>query len=176
MGFDGLLHLPLKENTAQTNSTATLADTSYQALLTLLGEYGVDPARVAFIEDLYVYFKSLTLTNVLTVDKFGSGATILSGQLASIFGVPIVISGQMPKASSDGMIDGATPGNNDAGRILAVNRDMWTVGIRQPIRIATERSESKGLTSVVITIRLALACYGVRASAQHVALNYHITV
>jgi len=176
LGFDGLLHLPLIDNTGMKSAQTTLASTSFTALLALMGKYGIDPRKVAFVLDMWTYLKAIQLTDVQTYDKMGANATLLSGQLAAIYGIPIVVSEQMAKADSSGLIDGVTPANNDAGRIIAVNRDMWKVGLRRAVTVRAQRDETAGKTAVTATFRLAFVCFGTRASATHTALAYHITV
>lgn len=177
LGFDGILHYCLAEVTGQKSSVTTLATTSFLTLLSLLGKYGDDPTRLCFILDRGSKLKALGLTEFLGVDKFGSGATILTGQIGSIFGSPVVMSGTLALSNATGQVD-QTAGNNTKGRIVLVNRDMWKVGMRRTVRIATERSESKGLTSLVCTFRMGLQCLGDRSSAQyaHTALGYNVTV
>ena len=58
--------------------------------------------RLVFIQDLTTYIQMVTATDspLITVDKFGPRATILTGQLAALWNVPIVVSDAL-KASQD---------------------------------------------------------------------------
>jgi HK97 family phage major capsid protein len=176
IGFDGMLHLPLVDNTDMKSEQATLSAESFVALLGLMGKYGIDPKQVVFIMDLWTYLKAIQIDEVQTYDKMGVNATLLSGQLASIWGVPIIVSEQMQKADDTGVIDGTTPANNTKGRLLAVNRGMWRVGLRRAVTVRAERNEAAGKTAVTASFRLAFNCFGDRSSATHTALAYNITV
>lgn len=57
-----------------------------------MGKYGVTPGNLAYITGIKGYLKLLSLTDVTTVDKYGPGATILSGELAKLDGIPVIVS------------------------------------------------------------------------------------
>ena len=52
-----------------------------------------------FVSDIRTWLQAIALTEVITVDKLGSAATIRSGQLALVYGVPYLVSGLMAVAS-----------------------------------------------------------------------------
>jgi hypothetical protein len=177
IGFDGLIHYPLVEVTGQKSDLVALATNDFATLISALGKYGDHPDRCAFILDRWTKNKAIQLSDFKTKDKLGDQATLLTGQIGQIFGVPTILSSQIAKSDANGRIDGATPGNNTLGRLLLVNRDMWKLGVRRNIRIAVERSESKGYTSLVCTMHIAFQCFGNRSSSDycHTALGYNIT-
>ena len=176
IGFDGLIHLPLVENTAQgTDFSNNLSADAFLGALKTLGKYGVNPNESVFITDVATMTAALGLAEVETLEKFGPGATILTGQLGSIYGHPLILSGQMLAAEADGKV---TDGGNtvDRGRILAVNTSQWRVGFRRTLLIETDRDIQKRQNTMVVSLRLAFAeRTGDRASAQHTALVYNIT-
>jgi HK97 family phage major capsid protein len=172
LGFDGLVHYCLNEVTGQVSDVGTLEVADFATLLGLLGKYADDRSRLAFIADRWTLLKAIQLDDFRTVDKLGPNATLLTGQVGQIYGVPVVLSGQIEKANATGQVD-QTSGNNTKGRIVLVNRDMWKFGVRRNIRVATERDESATLTKIVVTMRIGLQCYGDRSSAEycHTALR-----
>jgi HK97 family phage major capsid protein len=176
LGFDGLIHYPLIEVTGQATSIGALGTSSFATLIGLLGKYADEPSRCAFIVDRWVKNKAIQLDDFRTLDKLGAQATLLTGQIGQIYGIPTVLSSQIAKSHASGYVHYST--GNTLGRILLVNRDMWKFGVRRNITIATERSEAKGLTSIVVTMRLGLQCFGDRTSAQycHTALGYNTTI
>lgn len=178
VGFDGLIHYCLNEVTGQKSDLGTLEVADFATLLGLLGKYADDPSRLAFIGDRWTLLKAMQLDDFRTVDKLGEKATLLRGQLGQVYGVPVILSGQLEKSDANGRIDGATPGNNTKGRLILVNRDMWVFGIRRNIRVATQRDEAKTQTSIVASMRIGLQCYGDRSSADycHTALGYNATI
>ena len=121
IGFDGLIHLPMIENTPQSISQAGQITTdAYLKMLKRLGKYGVSSTDTVYVTDIATFVSTLGLDSVETVDKLGPQASILTGQLATVYGHPLVVSGQMRLTDTDGKI--THDGNNiDRGRLLALN-------------------------------------------------------
>ncbi|MBN4064353.1 phage major capsid protein [Dehalococcoides mccartyi] len=175
VGFDGLLHLPLVDNTSQANNlNGSVTAAAYNQALKLLGKYGVRNNEAVFITDVNTYLSSLALDEVETVDKLGANATILTGQLGVIYGHPLIVSEQMRLADADGKVtDGST---GTTGRILATNRNQWRIGFRRELSIETERDIQKRQNVMVVSMRIALSeRTGARSSATHTALQYNVT-
>ena len=176
IGFDGLLHLPLVDNTGQSMSLAgNILSSAYLSALKKLGKYGLSQSETVFITDVATFTASLGLSSVETVDKLGPKATIRTGQLGSIYGHPLIVSGQMRIADSDGKVsDGGN--DSDRGRILAVNTSQWRVGFRRSLMIETQRDIQKRQNVMVVSMRLGFAeRSGDRTKAKHTALVYNIT-
>ena len=150
VGFDGLLHLPLVDNTAQGNDHGDAPDADmYNEVRGLLGKYGVRPSELAYIVDVSTYIKSLGAEEFRTLDKLGPQATILNGQLAQVDGIPVIVSEQMAKSDDDGKVtSGAT---NAKGRLLLVNRSQWRLGFRRELMIETTRDIQKRQNIMVIS-------------------------
>ena len=177
IGFDGLMHLPLVDNPSQSvthgNSISTDA---YLNLLKKLGKYGVSASDTVYVTDVATFVSSLGLASIETVDKLGPKATLLTGQLATVYGHPLVVSGQMRLSDADGKV---TNGGNthDLGRLLAVNTSQWRVGFRRNLMIETERDIQKRQNVMVVSMRVAFAeRSGDRSNAEHTALAYNIEV
>ncbi|MBN1367183.1 MAG: phage major capsid protein [Dehalococcoidales bacterium] len=177
LGFDGLIHYCLNEVTGQKSDMGTLEVADFATLIGLLGKYADVPERCAFIVDRWTKNKAIQLDDFRTVDKLGAQATLLTGQIGQVYGVPVILSDQVQKSNATGQVD-QTSGNNTKGRIVLVNRDMWQFGIRRNVRVAVQRDEPKTLTSVVVSMRIGLQCFGDRSSANycHTALGYNVTV
>ena len=89
IGFDGLMHLPLVDNTGQANNHgAAVSDDMFNEIRGKLGKYGVRPSELAFVTDINTSLKSLTVSNFRTLDKLGPSATLLTGQLGAVEGIP----------------------------------------------------------------------------------------
>lgn len=72
-------------------------------------KYGVNPANLALVLNSAKYLQLLNDTNTITVDKFGTNATIKTGQLASIWGIPIFVNDSAPGSDAVGVTNvGAT--------------------------------------------------------------------
>ena len=176
LGFDGLLHLPLVGNATQSNSHGADPDAAmYNEVRGMLGKYGVRPSELAYVTDVSTYIKSLGIDEFRTLDKLGPQATILSGQLAQVDGIPVIVAEEMAKSDDDGKVtSGAT---NTKGRLLLVNRSQWRLGFRRELMIETTRDIQKRQNIMVVSMRLAfMERTGNRATATHTALQYNITV
>ncbi len=182
-GGDGLLHLPLVDNTNQlVNQNAAISTAMFKNLLAKLRKYALNPsggnnrvdADAAFFTDIRTFLQALSLSEVLTVDKLGGAATLRTGQLASIFGVPLIVSGQLPTADTDGKVSYNGNGT-ETGRVLAVNRNGWLHGFRRELLIEAARDIEKTQIKMVCSFRMAMLARGTRSSAQHTALAYNIT-
>ena len=74
-------------------------------------KYGVNPAEVVMVVNPTIFYQLLNIPEVLTVDKFGSNnAVLITGQIAAIFGMPIVLSEYIPTNldSNGNVADGGT--------------------------------------------------------------------
>jgi len=140
----------------------------------LLGKYGIRPSDTVFVTDIATYLKSLTIASFRTIDKFGPQATLLTGQLGAVEGAPVIVSQQMLKAASNGLVHSST--GNTTGRLLAVNRSQWRVGYRRDLTVETTRDIQKRQNLMVVSFRVAFQeRSGNRATATHTALQYNIT-
>jgi HK97 family phage major capsid protein len=169
-GQDGIRHLYLVDNTGQsTDINAVLSDALLRAGIARLGKYASDVSRLAMVTDAETYVNNmLGLTNVVTIDKFGPQATVLTGQLSSYSGIPVILSAAMLEAEDDGKIS-TTAGNNDEGQIGLFHRDMWRVGYRRQLLIEIDRDIKKRQFVMVVSFRIAVAARGTRSSAVHTA-------
>ena len=176
LGFDGLLHLPLVDNTGQANDhSAAVSDGMFNEVRGKLGKYGVRPSELAYLMDVNTYIRALSVDNFRTLDKLGPNATVLRGQLGAVEGIPVIVSEQMKLADTDGQVTDA--GNvANTGRLLIVNRSQWRVGFRRELAIETDRDIQKRQNIMVVSLRIAFAeRTGSRSTATHTALQYNIT-
>ena len=173
--FDGLIHIPLVDNPNQRNDHgAAVSDDMFNKARAKLGKYGVRPSECAFVMDINTYIRALSIENFRTVEKLGPNATLLTGQLGDIEGIPVIISEQMLLADSDGKV--SSGGNlTDTGRVLAVNRNMYRLGFKRELMIESERDIQKRQTVLVASMRVAFKGRMDNASDTAVALQYNIT-
>ena len=176
LGYDGILHLPLVDNAAQANNhNAAVSGDMFNELRVKLGKYGARPSQLAWIMDVNTFIRAQSVEQFRTMDKLGPNATLLTGMLGAIEGIPVIVSEQMPLADSDGKItDGGSA--NTKGRVLLVNRTQWAQGFRRELMLDVHRDTQKRQTVITVSFRHALAeRSGDRASAAHTALQYNIT-
>ena len=94
---------------------------------------------------------------VVTVDKYGAQATIISGELGRVFGVPVMTSfgiEQRRNVLADTGMNDAT-GNTFSTAIL-FNRMNWKLGDRRDFRFETDRNIIAGRNDVVATARWSM--------------------
>ena len=173
--FDGLIHIPLVDNTGQRNNhNAAVSDDMFNEVRAKLGKYGVRPSECAFVMDVNTYIRALSIENFRTVEKLGPNATLLTGQLGDIEGIPVIVSEQMLLADTDGKVSSGGNGA-DTGRVLVVNRNMYRLGFKRDLMIESERDIQKQQTVLVASMRVAFEGRMDNASDTAVALQYNIT-
>ena len=175
LGFDGLLHLPLVDNTSQAvNHNGAVSDDMFNEIRAKLGKYGVRPSDMVYLTDVNTFIRSLSVANFRTLDKFGPQATVLTGQLGAVEGIPVIVSEQMLLTAADGKVTDGTAGT--VGRLLILNRSQWRVGFKRELTIETVRDAQKRQNIMVVSFRIALQeRSGTRSTATHTALQYNIT-
>jgi hypothetical protein len=103
-----------------------------------MDHYGLNPEEMAFIVPISSYYALVTDAAVVSVDKYGPQATILNGQLGSLYGVPIIVSEHIRSdLNASGVYDGITATKTVAH---AVNRLQWVMGGRTPLALETDDS------------------------------------
>lgn len=128
------------------------AQTITGLMSSLIGGMGERAAsRLAIIVSPEVFYqKLLSDSNVLTLDKLGTGATLLSGQLASVFGHPIVVSRFL---SADLAATGKFTGSGALSGALAVDLSAFSHYQRRNTLVELDRDIKTGGTHVVATLR-----------------------
>jgi len=112
-------------------AAATLGN--LRAMRQAMGKFGVNPRELVWLVSTKVYNQMLSLDEVTTVEKFGPMATILNGALASLDGIPIVISEYMRDDTAAAGVN-LVPG--DALSVCQlVNHRRAFFGVRRPIQV-----------------------------------------
>ena len=170
-GQDGIRHQWIVDNTSQTVNAGgdALADADIVSMLGNMDKYAVDPQRVIQVCDVSTYLAGyLNLDTVVTIDKFGPGATVLTGQLAAYRGIPIIVSVSHRLAQADGKLS-TTAANNTLGSISAFNTLMWYAGMKRDMLIEVDRDIRTRKFILVASFREAVAAHGTRSSNTHTA-------
>ena len=171
---DGLRHEPLVTTTADGRDGGALTIDDFgatQALMGTAGKFGVNPADLVWLLDPAVWHKAKLLGEVLTVDKFGSMATVISGQLGGLFGSPLVVSEDYGLTTTLGVIH-TTGSNNTKGSFMCVNRRGIKIGWRRRPRIRVERLAFSDAVYIVASARFDIGF----KEAGMVAMSYNLTV
>lgn len=171
--IDGLRHEPLITTNTDGRSGGTLTADDFRSTLSLMGaggKFGVNPVDLAFIMDTATYHKSVGLDDVRTLDAMGAAATIITGQLASIWGIPVVVSEDYALTASNGKIHNST--GNTFGSFLAVNRRGVMMGWRRRPRVRVVGIPGADARFIVGSARFDIQF----KEAGMVALTYNLTV
>ena len=88
--------------------------------------------------------------DLATVDKFGPLASLVNGQIASLFGFPVVMSRFL---TADLAANGLYTGAGTQTGILFFNRSSWKNVERSGIRVETSKNIAAGAIELVSTLR-----------------------
>jgi HK97 family phage major capsid protein len=170
--WDGLR----KKAIAQTVVTATT--TSVANLLAIrggMGKWGVNPSDLAYIVGVSALHDLIADSNLLTVDKMGPQATILSGQIGSVGGVPVIVSEHIREnLNASGVYDGITTTKTYN---LCVNRNEWAIGQRMALDVEVDDSIYRETFQrvVVAFMREDFQHIGDAAGNEDTAIAYNVT-
>lgn len=118
---------------------ATFSLANLRALRLKLGKYGVNPADLAIIVGPTAYSKLLGLTEVVTMQNFGNNATVATGSLGSVDGMPVYVSGFVRQDLNATNVYDATTTTKTA--LYMVYKPGWVIGERrsgQSVRLLSE--------------------------------------
>lgn len=166
LAADGIRHACIIDNTGNLSSAANgvvslaMFKGAYTRMIdaTYLHDWGHpnNPADVVHIVDPYTGDNMLLLDEFLTQDKAGNQATMFAGQVAKVFGHPVISSIALKKSGTDGKVDADTAGNNLYGQIVTFNRNGLKWGWRRRVRVETERVPKTDQTYITSSLRLGL--------------------
>jgi len=155
--WKGLRKKALTDSSGNVDFGGTLTVENLLALKKGLGKYGMEPDQCAWIVSAATYNDLLNLKDsdgnpvLLTVDKYGKDATILTGELGRIFGIPVLWSPFIrTDLNASGVYDGST---TDKTVILLVNREAFALGIRLDATVETMRVPPKQIVHFVVVWR-----------------------
>jgi len=104
-----------------------------RSLLTKMGKYGIVPSDVAWITGVVGYNKMRGLAELLTVEKYGPGATILTGEVGKLYGSPVIVSEKTREdLDATGVYSGAYT------ELTTVNRGAFIIGNRGNWRMTVD--------------------------------------
>lgn len=164
LAFDGVRHAGLVDNTdnaANINGAITLNAFKAQRGRMLdaahLHDWGhpVDPGDLVHVADPETADAIAFIDEVLTVDKYGPQATVLTGEQARVLGHPLIASIAMSKTEADGKVSD-TGSNNTQGQVATFNRRGAVAGVRRRLRVETERLPATDQTRIVLSTRMGL--------------------
>ncbi|MBC7289393.1 MAG: phage major capsid protein, partial [Armatimonadetes bacterium] len=161
------------------DANVDLSTLDAEALLSIkraMGKYAIDPDECVWVVGNSVFNQLLLLRDsagnplVTTVDKYGAQATVLTGELGRLFGIPVIVSPVVREdLNASGVYDGST---TDRTVLFLVNRRAWVLGDRRRITLETDKDIGRQQVQLVATWRGDFAhCFG---SDLTVGMGYNI--
>lgn len=147
--FDGYRRFSQAVGLTTNISGFTLAD--IRGLRTKMGKYGVNNNQLAFVVSVTGYNKLLSLSEVITIDKIGPKATILSGQLGMLDGIPIIVSEYVSDTLD---LNGLNAGTSSKTEVILVRRDLFWFGDRREVTLKSRDIIETDQTALVALQRL----------------------
>jgi len=80
-------------------NVSDVTDTDFITARKNLGIYGLEPNNLVWIVSHELYYHMMDLPVFKTMDQIGDRATIVTGQVGSIYGTPVIVSQQFDNAS-----------------------------------------------------------------------------
>ena len=88
-------------NNVTTGSTTDLfVKAELHTARTNMGQWGMNPADLVCFVSQAQYYSLVTDADVTTVDKYGDNATILTGELGKLWGIPLIVSDAFEAAAA----------------------------------------------------------------------------
>ena len=157
---------------AQQNAVATIVTLGkLRALRASLGNYGLDPADVAYIVNNETYYDLMESTDFMTMEKVGPLATVLTGQVGFISGSPVITSGEMPVRPASGSV-ATTAGVSGLTNLaaIAVYLPNFLMGSQRGLRMDTQDLAAEQARVLVASMRVGMT--QISASVGVSALRY----
>lgn len=122
----------------------------WSKMSTATNEYGMPEDLVILVNQLG-YLRMMTIAEVLTRDKYGDKATILTGEMGSLFNIPIIPTSMIRRnLNASGVYDGSTTTYTE---LLLVNKRAFLMGTKRQAKVDSEKDIDYDRTKFVITIR-----------------------
>lgn len=158
-------------NTADKSAAQTFA--GIQSLRTLLASpQGLGGDCVIITSPEWFIAKLSQLAEVVTLEKYGSQATILTGEASKIGGMPVILSEFMDcNLNASGIFDNSTLDYTGA---LVLNRKRWVMGVRRGVMIESQKEINSGVWNYVATVRKVFKKVD-SSTAKSVAYGYKLS-
>jgi len=172
--FSGLRKLALSGAKTDVSNAAPTVANSIRTNRKKMGKYGVRPADLAHIVSINAYIQLLADTSVLTLEKYGPFATIVTGELARVDGSPVIVSEFVRSdLNATGVYDGTTTTRTE---VLSVNRRGYAIGERRglTLQVLRELYAEDDQDAILASWRKAFAARFTSSTETTVAVAYNI--
>ena len=126
--------------------------------------WGLDPRSLRIVCDWDTYMAMLDIDDVKTVDKYGPQATVLTGELASYRGIPIIAPAYASKTEADGKAS-TTEASNTKGQITVFAPAGFLGGVRREVQLFFDRIQRTDQFLFELYTRRAFTRFGANTAA-----------
>jgi HK97 family phage major capsid protein len=126
--------------------------------------WGSSASDLLLVADWDTYMAMLDGDKVTTVDKYGAGATIVTGELGRVYGIPIVSPSYATKTDTDGKAVN-TESTNSRGQISVFNPMGFLGGARRDVQLFFDRIQRTDQFLFELYTRRAFTRFGGNVSA-----------
>jgi len=167
-------------NTGANQDLGTFTMNALTNIMAAMGDYGEDPSRLVMIVSPNTFWsKIVTLTDSsnnpvwLPANNAVAPNPVVTGQVGTLFGIPIVLSGLIRKDLSQyGYYSSGYETNNTV--LHVVRRDSWLLGSRREVTLKSDERVEYNKFVVVATWRGDLQ--HLEGTGLSTALGYNIAV
>lgn len=191
LAFDGIRHAAIVDNTANKQDVGgaltydhlikcrqRMKDTS--TMINVHWGKPTDPNDLVHVAEDATADAIALLGEVLTVDKYGSNATVLNGEVAKIGRSPLITSLAIPLTDADGKYTTTTPASNDTkGSVTTFNRRAFKVGWRRRVQTFVSRLQGRDQMLIETYLRMGFGRFtptGAASGIEAADVMYDITV
>jgi len=135
--FDGLLKMAKDAGNKVDAGGNAVTLSVIASVRKLLKKYGLNPADLVLLTPVNVAYQLLDLPEVQTIDKYGQMATLVKGEIARIYGMPIIPSEYIPTDLDE---NGDHSSDKNYTAVLLVNKSYFLVADRGNISIEKDRN------------------------------------
>lgn len=150
--FNGMRAAAFDQSNTAAKAGASLAASDILSGMSSLGELGASNL-VMVVSPEFMINSLMGLDEVVTIDKFGPAASVLSGQIGSIFNVPIIMSRFL---SNDLATTGLYTGSGATTGFLLFNAASYYLYERRGIVVEQDKDISAGAIRLVATYRAVM--------------------
>lgn len=155
LAYDGLRYFALNQTDTSTYDMGKDApsDASMNGIQVLGDKYAVVPSDCVWLSSVGTYLRALkSLTNIVTMDKYGPSATILKGEIMRYNGIPWVVTEYLyHNLNASGVYDGTT---TTYSMILLVNRPSFLNGTKGGITLGSVNDIETDQVKLVVKRRV----------------------
>ena len=178
LAWDGIRHYWLVTTTAQGKNMAAALD--FKEINIARGKlngadddvdnavgninWGRNARELLLVCDWDTYMNLLDGDKVTTIDKYGTQATVVTGELGSVYGIPIIAPSYATKTEADGKCS-TTEASNTKGQITVFNPAGFLGGVRRDVQLFFDRIQRTDQFLFELYSRRAFTRFGANVAA-----------